>query len=114
MGISQIGTELFEEGNIRAVWNDAFLFQEGEHSHWLEKDLSIGKIWTDLFEEGNGWLEISSIANMIPLNSLFLVFRLKNWLFPLPIFCHLLFDKHEMIEELLQFLIGKVDAELFE
>lgn len=51
---------------------------------------------------------------MIPLNALFLVFRLKNWLFLLPIFCHLLFDEHEMIEELLQFLIGKVDAELFE
>ena len=56
---------------------------------------------TDLLNKFNAGSQVHTKVNELPFNSFFLVLLLLQ-------------DKHVVVEELLQFLIGEVDAELLQ
>ena len=68
------------------LWEERFLLQNGQQSHWLLHKL-------------NGRLQIHSKVDHLPLNSL-------------PHVLLLLQHKHVVVEELLKLLITEVDADL--
>lgn len=55
----------------------------------------------NFFNQVNAWLKVETKVYEFPFNALLLVFFLFQY-------------KHVVVEELLEFLIGEVDAQLFE
>ena len=80
--------QLVLESCVRSLGEHALLFKDGEDAHWLLNKLNAGS-------------QVHTEVNELPDNALFLVLLLLQ-------------DKHVVVEELLQFLIGEVDAELLQ
>merc|ERR1719333_1393588 len=82
------GLEFFLEGLIGSLGEEGLLFQDGPDAHGLLK-------------HDDGGSQVHAEVNHDPVNALAHVFLLLN-------------DKHVVVEELLQFLVHKVDGDLLE
>lgn len=80
--------QLLLEGLITGLRDDTLFFQDREDTHRL-------------FDQINASLQVKTEVDHFPLNTLLLVLFLLQ-------------HKHVMVEELLQTLVGVVDAKLFE
>ena len=80
--------QLVHECLVRGLRKEALLIQQSQYAHRLLDQIDCG-------------LEIEAEIDEIPLNAFLLVFFLLE-------------DEHGVVEELLQLLVGVVDAELLE
>ena len=89
VGLAQVVlVELLLEGGVGSLGEHTFFFENGEDTHWLfDQVKSSGQIHTEI--------------DSFPVNT----FLLVGFLFE---------DEHVVVEELLELLIGVVDAKLFE
>merc|ERR1739838_394165 len=79
--------QLFFKAFVCSFWEKRFFFKNGPNSHGLLKHY-------------NSSSKVHSKVNHFPVNSFFDIFFLFN-------------NKHVMIEELLKFLVHKIDRDLF-
>jgi hypothetical protein len=80
--------QLLHEGHVICLWHNALLVQHGDDTQRL-------------FDQINAGLQVETEVDEGPGNAL-------------PFVLLLLQDEHVMVEELLQFLVDKVDPKLFE
>jgi len=80
--------QLFIKRLVGSLWHNAFLFKDGENAH-----LGADQI--------NGRLQIGAKGHGLPHNALLSVLLLLQ-------------HEHEVVEELLETLVGEVDADLLE
>jgi hypothetical protein len=83
----ELSVQLVDEGKIGGLREEGFFIEKGQDTHRF------------LFDEINGWLQVKSEIDECPLDSFLLVLLLLE-------------GKHVVVEELLELLIGEVDAEL--
>ena len=82
----QVLMELGSKGLVSSFGEERLLLKNSQQAHWLLKHV-------------NAFLQIHSKVNIGPVNALTNIFLLLK-------------DKHVLVEELLQFLITEVDANL--
>jgi len=85
---SMLGDELVLVGDVGGFGHDALLFEHREDAHLL-------------LDEVDGCLQVGAEGHHLPHDALLLVLLLLE-------------DEHEVVEELLETLVGQVDAELLE
>jgi hypothetical protein len=86
---TQMGkVEFLLVGLVGGFWEHTFFFESGHDTEWF-------------FDKFNGSGQIHTEIDSLPVDTFFLVFFLFK-------------DEHMMVEKLLKFLVGEVDAQLFE
>ena len=80
--------ELCQEGLVASLWEHALLLKDGEDTHGLLNQIDTG-------------LQVHTEVNESPVNAFLLVLLLLK-------------NEHVVVEELLQTLVGVVDAQLLE
>ena len=76
------------EGGVGSFWEHTFFFEDGKDTHWF-------------FDQVEGGCQVHTEIDSGPVNT----FLLVGFLFE---------DEHVVVEELLQFFVSEVDAQLFE
>jgi hypothetical protein len=84
--VSQV--EFFFVGFIGGFWEHTLFFKGGQNTHWL-------------FDQFDTSSQIHTKIDGLPVDTFFLVFFLFK-------------DEHMVVEELLEFFVGEIDAQLFE
>jgi hypothetical protein len=88
-GLAQVGlVKFFFVGLIGGFWEHTFFFEGGHDTEWF-------------FDQFDGGGKIHTEIDGLPVDTFFFVFFLFK-------------DEHMVVEELLEFFVGEVDAQLFE